>query len=69
MVEEDLERGLDKISTELFLNELTLKAMSILEQLKSLMEGLRLAHQGTVSINLLSPKEIEEVVQYAIYKI
>ena len=67
LVEENLERGIDKITTELFLNELTLQAMSILEQLKSLMEGLRLAHQGTVSINLLSPKELEEVVQYAIY--
>ena len=51
LVEVNLEKGLDKLATELFLNELTLKAMTILEHLKARMEGLRLAHQGTVSIN------------------
>ena len=68
IVEQKLEQGLDKITRDLYLNEIVINAVNILENLKSKMEGLRLAHQGIVSVNLLTPKEVENIVQFAIFK-
>lgn len=66
IIEKKIEKEINQVERKLSIQEIVMKMDKNILNIKNLLESWRLAHLGNANVNLISIKELEDVIKYSI---